>query len=62
MPYIREIAVSLNIRAEAVEAIGVTAGPSCGNLVVFELWTQSPTYEVQSLQQRMFSLPQEGTF
>ena len=33
MPYIREIAVSLNIRAEAEEAIGVTAGPSPGNLV-----------------------------
>ena len=26
MPYIRETTVSLNIRAEAVEAIGVTAG------------------------------------
>ena len=33
MPYIGEIAVSLNIRAEAVEAIGVTAGPSQGSLV-----------------------------
>ena len=32
MPYIREIAVSLNIRAEAEEAIGVTAGPSPGSL------------------------------
>ena len=41
MPYIN--IASPNTKAEAVEAIGVTAGPSQGSRWVFKLWIQSPT-------------------
>ena len=60
MPYIN--VAGPNTKAEAVEAIAVTAGPSPGSLAGVQ--TVDPVTHLRSAKiwQRMFSLPQKGTF
>ena len=63
MPYIRETIVSQNIRAEAVEAIGVTAGLNQEGLVVGVQIVVPVTLpkNVRHVAKNV-SLPQERTF